>query len=134
MLHFEKENYAREIAFCNIYQWQLSGVDQCDIQLYDQSLIVDSGIEYINNVTQYVINNLDTINSTIEGMARGYTIDRIYKVDLVAMQLAIAEHSVTETPLPVIINEIINLVKKYSTERSSSFVNGVLAQYAKQCI
>lgn len=134
MLHFEKENYAREIAFCNVYQWQLSGVDQCDIQLYDQSLIIDSGVQYINQVTRYVIDNLDTINATIESMAKGYTIDRIYKVDLVAMQLAIAEHSVCETPLPVIINEIINIIKKYSTERSSKFVNGILAQYAKQSV
>ena len=47
------------------------------------------------------------------------------------MYLAITEIKYVKTPIAVAINEILNLSKKYSTEKSQSFINGVLAKVVK---
>ncbi len=69
------------------------------------------------------------LEDTIEKYLKGYTLSRIFKVDLVILKLAVYEmlYSNEKTPSKVIINEAVELAKKYSTDKSYSFVNGVLA-------
>ena len=63
---------------------------------------------------------------------KGYTIDRLYKVDLAIIILAVIEVKyVKETPKEVVINEAVELAKKFSTEKSPKFINGVLADILK---
>ena len=60
---------------------------------------------------------------------KGYDIDRIYKVDLAILVLAVFEIEFEKsTPQNVVINEAVELAKKYSTDKSYSFINGVLAK------
>ena len=64
---------------------------------------------------------------------KGYTPDRLYKVDLAILVLAIIELKyVKENPKEVIINEAVELAKKYSTEKSPKFINGILADIVKE--
>ena len=60
---------------------------------------------------------------------KGYTLNRIYKVDLSILKIAVYEimFSNLQTPNSVVINEAVELAKKYSTDKSYSFVNGILA-------
>ena len=70
----------------------------------------------------------DIIKDNIEG----YELDRIYKVDLAILVLAIYELKFeNSTPDKVVLNEAIELSKKYSTDKSFSFINGVLAKILK---
>ena len=62
----------------------------------------------------------------------GYELDRVYKVDLALMFEALTEIVYLKSPVPVAINEIVELAKKYSTEKSSRFVNGVLSAICKK--
>ena len=64
---------------------------------------------------------------------KDYTISRIYKVDLVILKLAVFEllFSTEKTPTKVVINEAVEMAKKYSTDNSFRFVNGVLASISK---
>ena len=69
----------------------------------------------------------------VEELVRGYKLNRIYNVDKCVIIMAMAEmDKFPDTPIPVIIDEAVNLVAKYSTENSTDFVNGVLAEYAKE--
>ena len=59
-------------------------------------------------------------------------LDRISKVNLVLLKLAIYEILYTEVPYKVAINEVIELSKKYGDETSPNFINGILASIVKE--
>ena len=64
-------------------------------------------------------------------MAKGWKTSRMGKVDLTIIRLAVYELKYEEDiPTGVAINEAVELAKKYGTDTSSSFVNGVLAKLA----
>ena len=61
----------------------------------------------------------------------GYSLDRVYKVDLALIYLAVSEIKYLDTPHQIVINEVVNLAKQFSTEKSSRFINGVLSAIVK---
>ena len=70
----------------------------------------------------------EEINDIISTHLKGYTINRVYKVDLAILIVAIVElNYIKENPKEVIVNEAVELAKKYSTEKSPRFINGLLA-------
>lgn len=64
----------------------------------------------------------------MQNVVTGYKMQRIYKIDLALIYLAVAEMRYTQTPKLVAINETLELAKIFSTEKSSAFINGVLAK------
>jgi len=66
-------------------------------------------------------------------MSKNYRADRILSADKCAMILGMAElDAFRETDTPIIIDEAVKLAAKYSTEKSTDFVNGILASYAEE--
>ena len=89
-------------------------------------------LDYIKTVCTAVQNNLAMIDKQIAEHAKDFSFDRIFKVDLTVLRLAVGEILyMEETPNIAIINEAINLVKKYSTDKSAAYVNGILASVLK---
>ncbi len=79
-----------------------------------------------------VENNSAAIDKIIEENSRGWTIQRLPKVSLAVLRLAIGEMMfVDEVPAGVSVNEAIELVKKYGTSDDAAYVNGVLGTVAK---
>jgi N utilization substance protein B len=71
--------------------------------------------------------NREFINTLIESHASNWKIDRIALIDKILMQIAITEiMKFPEIPTKVSINESIELSKKYSTDKSGTFINGLL--------
>lgn len=84
--------------------------------------------EFCQNTLDSVLENYDYLSSVVRRYAQDYAFDRIYKVDLAAMLIACREILLdNEIPDKVAVNEALELVKIYSTEKSAPFVNGVLA-------
>lgn len=84
-------------------------------------------IEYIKNILEIVEKNKETLDEKITAALVNWKLDRISKVNLTILRLAIAEMLYLEdVPEKVAINEAIELTKTYSDEKSVSFVNGVL--------
>lgn len=84
-------------------------------------------IEYIKNILEVVEQNKETIDEKITSALVNWKLDRISKVNLTILRLAIAEMLYLEdVPEKVAINEALELTKTYSDEKSVSFVNGVL--------
>ncbi len=102
------------------------------ILLQDSSLEEDDR-QFINNSYLGIIANEQDIKDTITTHLTGYTLDRLYRSDLVVLMLAVYELKFLDEPQAVIINEAVNLAKKYGTEKSGRFVNGVLAKIVKDC-
>ncbi len=99
--------------------------DALSAETYDKS-------EYSENCFKGVFNNIGEIDSLIECNLTGWKIDRISKIALCILRLAIYEMNyVDEVPIGVAINEAVELAKKYSTSEDASFINGVLGSLSR---
>jgi transcription antitermination protein NusB len=88
---------------------------------------IDFHKQIVNNDTKAVLRKKDFIDKKIEAAAPEFTIDKINKVDLAILRLAVYELLVEKTqPTKVIIDEAIELAKEYGGDSSPSFVNGAL--------
>ena len=73
--------------------------------------------------------HLKEIDEQIKKFTTGWDINRLVKLDKDILRMAICELLyVKYTPVKVVVDEALELAKKYSTEDSASFVNGVLAK------
>lgn len=82
---------------------------------------------YINGIFSKVTENIETIDAKINENSKKWTVNRMPKVDISILRLAVAEIMyLEEVPKEVAINEAVNLAKKYSSEEGSKFINGVL--------
>lgn len=81
--------------------------------------------------TSKVISNLKKIDQVIHKYASRYPIDKIAKIDLAILRLAIHELLERKNPSKVIIDEAVILAKEFGNEKSYSFVNGVLGSVLK---
>ena len=89
--------------------------------------------DFASKLLSAIDTNSEKYLNAIESLANGYKINRVFNTDKCALMLGMAElDAFKETPVAVIINEAVNLAGKYSTDNSTNFVNGILAQYAKE--
>ena len=75
---------------------------------------------------------MTTTDWTIKNLKSDWKIERISKMDLSILRLAIYEINYKELPYKVAINEAVELAKKYGEDTSKKFVNGVLASIVKE--
>lgn len=85
---------------------------------------------YMNHKCSDIIAKLPEIDEAINSVATGWKTSRMGKVDLTIIRLAVYEIKFEEEiPTKVSINEAVELAKKYGTDDSAAFVNGVLAKF-----
>lgn len=134
-----KRSELREVLFKLLFRAEFNEVSEMpeQMQLYfttdaDDLKIKDSDREYIIKREEDILSKLSAIDAEISDKATGWTIDRMGKVDLAIIRLAVYEIMFDdEIPLGVSINEAVELAKKYGRDESGSFVNGVLAKFGK---
>jgi N utilization substance protein B len=125
---------AREYAYKLIFEFLFSKTpNQRTYKLFSSADIDENDVRYLEKVYNGVADKYDELIETISKYSSGFAIDRIYKTDLSALLLAIYEMKyVDDIPLSVSISEAVILVKKYSTEKSNTFVNGILSSVYKE--
>ena len=128
---------AREETFKVLYSLEMQKKEETEeqIKLYIENNGIKNKetIQYMHSTIAGIEKNLEEINAKIsENLKSDWKINRISKVDLVLLRLAIYEILLTDTPYKVAINEVVELSKKYSEETSSNFINGVLASIVKE--
>lgn len=89
--------------------------------------------EYIKKIAdRYKVYN-EEIDATIQECSKGWDISRMVRIDKDILRIAITEMVyIKEAPMKVVIDEAVELAKKYSTEDSPSFVNGILAKVVRK--
>ena len=127
----------REEAFKLIYSLEIQKKEPIEeqIELYIQSNSIDDkkAIEYIEDAVKGIEKNKEAITEKIEkNLKQDWKIDRISKVDLAILKLAIYEIKYKDIPFKVVINEAVELAKKYGEDNSKNFVNGILASIIKE--
>ena len=106
--------------------------DDCTPQ-FEESVFQEQGLNgedksFAIQLLEKIRENKTEINEIISTFAKGYNYDRIYSTDKCALILAVCELKYfSDIPSVVSIDEALYLVRKYSTEDSLKFVNGILA-------
>lgn len=131
-----EEMTKRELAFCYIYSQEVQKQNsKSQVKLFLDSTEVEYGRarEYVKDIAKGIKENDEEITKIIsENLKSGWTIDRISTVDLSLLKLAIYEIKYIKTPYKIIINEVVNMAKKYGEETAGSFINGVLAKVVEK--
>ena len=97
----------------------------CSATLENQSEVKNYTVEIAE---QFKLHHKD-IDNEIQKYSNGWDISRLVKMDKDILRIAITELLyIKDAPLKVVVDEAVELAKKYSTEDSSSFVNGILAK------
>lgn len=132
-----KRSAIRELTFRLIYSLEIQKTDDLEeqIELYLQCNDVEDDVakEYIKDVVIGIKENNADIQGLIEkNLKADWKIDRISKIDLSLLKLAIYEIQYKEIPYKVAINESLELAKKYGEDTSKNFINGILASVVKE--
>ena len=130
---------AREAAMCLLYEREMNGEPGELETLFEMRDILKSDKftpeqnEYINEIVKKFEENAIYIDSVISKYNKdGWKIDRIGRVDLSILRLALIEiFYMEDMPFKVTANEAVELAKEYSAEKSPSYINGVLASVAR---
>lgn len=86
-------------------------------------------VETVEGIAKNEANILELISKNLK---EKWTIERISKINIVLLKLAIYEIIYSKIQYKIILNEVVELAKKYGDENSPSFVNGILANIIKQ--
>ena len=101
-------------------------------ELYDE-LPDEKQMAYIRRLTELTMENRSEIDGYIERYAKGWKLERISKTALAVMRCAICEILyMDDIPNAAAINEAVELTRKYSSEASCPFVNGVLGTISRK--
>lgn len=126
----------REQAFRLIYSLEIQKQENLEeaIDLYEKSnqITDEKSKEYIADAIFGIQKNKEEIIYQIEtNLKSDWKLERISKIDLAILKLAIYELKYTDIPFKVVINEAVELAKKYGEDSSRNFVNGILASVVK---
>ena len=92
---------------------------------------VDIENEFVKDIVYGVVTYIDELDSLANSLMNDWTIDRIDKSGAAILRMALYELKFTDTPEIVVINEAIELSKKYSDEAVRKIINAVLDKYIK---
>ena len=130
------KSVAREFTFKVLYSMEIMHEydnEQVDLFIQNNEIEDERIIKYIRNTVKGVLENKKEITKQIdENLKEKWDIDRISKIDLVLLQIAIYEIKYRKLPYKIAINEAVELAKMYGEENSKSFVNGMLATIVKK--
>ena len=128
---FNKE--AEVAAFFKAGNIELDGEEENTVVVDENNNLVVSQEEkdYAINVYNAVVENYDELINVLDVNIKGFNINRVYKLDLAILLMAVAEIKYLNQDVALIINESVEIAKKYSTDKSPSFVYGVLGGFVK---
>ncbi len=125
---------AREIAMQLLYQYEMGGdgIASTIEETMELPALDEDDLSYVERVVVGVNNDKEDLDAAIEKFAYGWSLDRISKVDLSILRLALYEmKSCEDIPESVSINEAIDLAHKFSAPEDASFINGVLGSASR---
>ncbi|GAA0091638.1 MAG: transcription antitermination factor NusB [Paraclostridium bifermentans] len=107
--------------------------DEADVELEETELSQFIDLKYSKELVESFNANKESIDSLINKYAKNWTINRMAKVDLAILRLAICEILyMSEMPTKVSINEAIELAKLYCDDKSPKFINGILGSVVSE--
>ncbi|MGI5849719.1 MAG: transcription antitermination factor NusB [Christensenellales bacterium] len=123
---------ARDTAFRLFYEYSINGeFNPATMDVMRDCFnkgMNENAWQYVTRIVEKYKNNSQRIDDLIQNNAKAWNISRMSKVDLAILRLGVCEIEYYEDiHTRITINECIELAKKYSSDKSSRFINGVLA-------
>ncbi len=129
----------RTLAFELLYSIEIQKVEhneqaeQIELFLEQNQVEEEKTIDYIKQTVQGINENQNAIETLIsKNLKEKWNISRISKVNLALLKLGIYEIIYSKLPYKIVINEVVELAKKYGDENSPSFINGILGNVIKE--
>lgn len=126
----------REKVFILLFESQFNGLEDMPEQarLYlkeSEEACDDESAVYIEERFNRITEKFSEIDELIQKHSSGWSIERIGRVELSVLRLAVYELKYDDDiPAKVAINEAVNLAKKYGQDGAGPFINGILANFA----
>ena len=127
----------RELAFKLVYEIEIqkNEIEDDELEIFVENNEIDdkSTIEYLKDIKHGLADKYKEINELIEkNLKENWSLDRVSKINLSLLKVAIYEMVYKKLPYKVAINEVVELDKKYSDDLAPNFINGVLASIVKE--
>ena len=122
---------ARELAFKLIFERLFVKENYTFDEEFFAVIKKEENREFAKSLVLSFEQNREEISKVVESKLIDYDLSRVYKVDLALIYLAVTEINYIKTPAPIVINEVVELSKSFSTEKSKGFIHGVLSAIIK---
>jgi transcription antitermination protein NusB len=111
-----------------LFQWDMSQQDltKLEAKFWKSAKAADKTRAFANKLFEGAAKDVSALDAIIVKHADNWRFERLAAIDRAILRLAIHEIGGTETPPRVVLNEAVELAKKFSSEESGAFVNGVL--------
>ena len=118
----------REFAMQMLFQWDMSEQDprKLEIKFWRIAKAAENTKAFANRLFEGAAKEAAALDETITKHAENWKIERLSAIDRAILRLGIYELRSTDTPPKVVMNEAVDLAKKFSSEDAGSFVNGIL--------
>ncbi len=125
---------SREFAFQMLFQWEMRRESPALLEkgFWRGVKAAPSTREFANQLLEGAIARAGEIDKLLSQHSSGWTLDRMAAMDRAILRLAVGELRSTSTPPKVVINEAVELAKKFSSEESAPFINGILDAILKE--
>lgn len=128
-------HYARELVLKALYAYEQGEKKADDVfsEIFRNEKLSVKNKVFAKTLFQLVISNLDWTDRQITLLAINWDLNRIGAIDRNILRMTLIElENIPETPFRVVLNEAIELAKRFSTVESSKFVNGILDNFVKK--
>lgn len=129
----------RELTFELLYSLEIQKMEkeeyneQIELFLVEQNISQEKAKTYMTETVNGIAKNEERILELIsQNLKEKWDISRVSKINLTLLKLATYEIMYTELPYKVVVNEAVEIAKKYGNDTSPAFINGVLANIIKQ--
>ena len=128
-----KRNTSRRLAMQAIYQAEIAGIEvkQALDNIVQAEEFIQETIDFASYLATATWQFRAEIDAIIAQLSHDWPLDRIGKVDRSILRLSLEELKLAETPASVVINEAVELAKKYSGLEAAKFINGILGAYVR---
>jgi N utilization substance protein B len=111
-----------------LFQWDMSQQEftKLETRFWKSAKAADKTRAFANQLFEGAAKDVARLDAIIGKHCENWRFERLAAIDRAILRLAIHEMKAAETPAKVVLNEAVDLAKKYSSEESGAFVNGVL--------
>jgi N utilization substance protein B len=124
---------SREFAMQMLFQWDMSHQDPAKLEakFWRDAKAADTTRKFANRLFEGAAKEVATLDEIIVKHAENWRFERLAAIDRAILRLAMHELRSSDTPPKVVLNEAVELAKKFSSEDSGAFVNGILDGFRK---
>ena len=126
----------REFTFKLIYGLEVqkeNTQEQIDLFIEANNIENEIAIDYLNDIVKGLNEKNEEIENLItKNLKQNWSINRVSKINVSLIKIAIYEMLYKNVPYKVAINEVVELAKKYADDSAPVFINGILASVVKE--